>query len=159
MKVFLLVCCVLFLGLPSRADDLPLTSGIDRTTFDTTVAPGTDFFEYVNGNWNKQNPIPPEYSRWGAFMKLRDDNLTALRMLLEDLNKPGVELDENQRKLRDFYATSIDDAKLDSQGSEPLRDELEAIAQDRHPREAAGGDRASARHGCRGVVCRRCRSG
>ena len=51
----------------SRATDNTLKSGIDRSNFDTSVKPGNDFFEYVNGEWNKRNPIPPEYSRWAHF--------------------------------------------------------------------------------------------
>ena len=49
------------------AAEVELKSGIDRSTFDTAVKPGDDFFQYVNGEWIKRNPIPPEYSRWGAF--------------------------------------------------------------------------------------------
>src|SRR5262245_51253435 len=71
-----------------------LASGIDRSGFDTSVRPGDNFFQYVNGNWVKENPIPAEYSRWGAFPKLRDDNLIALREILDDLTKrPASGLD------------------------------------------------------------------
>jgi putative endopeptidase len=93
-----------------------------------SVSPGADFFQYVNGTWIKENPIPPEYSRWGAFPKLRDDNLVALRELVEGLNKAGLKIDSDARKLRDFYLTSMDEKKLDSQGIEPLREEMDAIA-------------------------------
>ena len=65
----------------------PLAAGFDRSNFDSSIKPGEDFFQYVNGNWVKQNPIPAEYSRWGMFMKLRDDNLIAQRQILEDLDK------------------------------------------------------------------------
>src|SRR5215213_10118391 len=68
------------------AAEVVLKSGIDRSTFDLPVTPGDDFFQYVNGNWIKRNPIPPEYSRWGAFFKLRDDNLTYLNNILQELS-------------------------------------------------------------------------
>src|SRR5262245_50875591 len=61
------------IGLPvvALAADKPAAeSGIDRAGFDTSVKPGDNFFQYVNGNWIKENPIPAEYSRWGAFPKL-----------------------------------------------------------------------------------------
>ena len=56
---------------PGRADaaEPTLKSGIDRATFDTAVKPGDNFFQYVNGAWVKNNPIPAEYSRWGVFYK------------------------------------------------------------------------------------------
>ena len=79
----------------SRDTDVALKSGIDRSAFDLSVKPGDDFFQYVNGNWIKHNPIPPEYSRWGAFPKLRDDNLVALHEILDDLPK---QTDSSQRR-------------------------------------------------------------
>ena len=103
-------------------------SGIDRANFDTSVRPNDDFFQYVNGSWVENNPIPPEYSRWGAFGKLRDDNLIALRQIVEDLQKQSGPLDDNRRKIRDFYATAMDQAKLDQEGAKPLAPELEKIA-------------------------------
>jgi putative endopeptidase len=107
----------------SRAAAPTLKSGIDRKTFDMSVKPGDDFFQYVNGQWIKENPIPPEYSRWGAFPKLRDDNLIALREILEGLEKVPASLDENRRKLRDFYQTAMNEKKVQQLGSSPL-DEL-----------------------------------
>jgi putative endopeptidase len=105
-------------------------SGIERANFDLDVKPGDDFYQYVNGKWIKANPIPAEYSRWGAFMKLGDDNRLILRKLVEDLsNKPASALDENSRKLRDFYRTAMDEAKLQSQGAAPLADELKRIGE------------------------------
>jgi len=110
------------------AAESTLPSGIDRSNFDTSVRPNDDFFQFVNGNWVKNNPIPPEYSRWGAFGKLHDDNLIALREIVENLQKQAALLDENRRKIRDFYATAMDQTKLDQQGAKPLAPELEKIA-------------------------------
>jgi putative endopeptidase len=80
-----------------RAADAALKSGIDRSTFDIAVKPGDDFFQYVNGEWIKRNPIPPEYSRWGAFPKLRDDNLIALRKILDGLAEQPEPLADERR--------------------------------------------------------------
>jgi putative endopeptidase len=127
MKRFPLIVLILCVSCLHAAEPV-LSSGVDRAGFDMSVSPGTDFFQYVNGTWIKENPIPLEYSRWGAFPKLRDDNLIALRELVEGLNKVGLKIGPDARKLRDFYLTSTDEKKLDSQGIEPLREELGAIA-------------------------------
>ena len=105
-----------------------LSSGIDRATFDASVKPGQDFFQYVNGGWIQRNPIPAEYSRWGAFAELHDDNLINLRKIVEDLSKQTDPLDANHRKLRDFYRTAMDETKLEEQGVKPLAGELQKIA-------------------------------
>jgi putative endopeptidase len=104
------------------------SSGIDRSAFDTSIKPGEDFFRYVNGTWIKHNPIPPEYGRWGSFPKLRDDNLLALREILDDLATTDKKLEGNHAKLRDFYRTAMDEARLDQLGVSPLADELARIA-------------------------------
>ena len=104
-------------------------SGIDRANFDESVKPGQDFFLHVNGSWIEHNPIPPQYSRWGAFAKLGDDNLLVLRSILEELPNEKGPLDENRRKLRNFYLTAMDQKIIDEQGITPLNDELKRIAQ------------------------------
>src|SRR5882724_11103910 len=109
------------------AADLVLKSGIDRSTFDLSVKPGDDFFQYVNGSWIKYNPIPPEYSRWGAFPKLRDDNLLALKEILEDLSNQK-ELTPERRKLRDFYHAAMDEKAIERLGDSPLKPALERIS-------------------------------
>ncbi len=112
-----------------------LKSGVDRSTFDTAVKPGDNFFLYVNGTWIKNNPIPPEYSRWGAFPKLRDDNLDYLREILEELTKSSGAQDDDRRKLRDLYLAAMDEAKLEKQGATPLAGDLERIARINSPDE------------------------
>ncbi len=112
-----------------------LASGIDRSTFDMSVKPGDDFYQYVNGEWIKQNPIPAEYSRWGAFPKLRDDNLVALREILEGLETIPASLDENRRKLRDFYQTAMDEDSIEKQGAKPIAAMLKKIDDIKTPDE------------------------
>jgi putative endopeptidase len=97
-----------------------LKSGIDRANFDTSVKPGNNFYEYVNGNWIKQNPIPPEYSRWGAFPKLRDDNLVALHEILKGLSNSSDSLSEEEQKLRNFYRAAMDEKAIEKLGATPL---------------------------------------
>src|SRR2546421_3840315 len=113
----------------------PLKSGIDRANFDTSIKPGQDFFQYVNGNWIKSNPIPAEYSRWGAFPQLRDNNLVALGRILNALLEQSAPLEGNAKKLSAFYMTAMDEAKLEQQGAAPLAAELEKIAAVKTPQE------------------------
>ena len=114
--------------VPSRAEERMLKSGIDRSTFKPAIKPGDNFFLYVNGNWIKHNPIPREYSRWGALPKLRDDNLSALRKLLDGLEKQPSSLDADSRKLGDFYKTAMDEGRLEAAGVTPLKGALDKIA-------------------------------
>jgi predicted metalloendopeptidase len=103
-----------------------LHSGIDRSNFDISIRPGQDFFQYVNGHWIEQNPIPAENSRWGSFPKLRDDNLIALKKIVESL--PSDSADADRQKLRDFYLTAMDEAALEQNGASALASDLGAVA-------------------------------
>jgi putative endopeptidase len=123
------VCMTCVSATFCSAADVPLGSGIDRSTFDTSIKPGDDFFQYVNGEWIKRNPIPPEYSRWGAFSKLRDDNLIALREILDDLTEQSAPLSGERRKLRDFYRTAMDEAAIERHRADPLSDLLKQISE------------------------------
>ncbi len=121
--------CALFLPvLSAPAAEPQLKSGVDPASFDTTVKPGQDFFQYVNGNWIRNNPIPPEYSRWGSFPKLRDDNLVALHQIMDGLAAQSGPLDDDRRKLRDFYLTAMDEAGLERLGAAPLAGYFEKIS-------------------------------
>ena len=51
-----------------------LTSGIDPANLDTTYLPGTDFYMYATGGWQKANPLTAEYSRYGSFDVLQENN-------------------------------------------------------------------------------------
>src|SRR5580658_348386 len=57
---------------------------IDPANMDLTTRPGDNFYQYVNGNWIRNNPVPPSKTRWGSFDELREANLVRLRSLLEE---------------------------------------------------------------------------
>src|ERR1700739_4491315 len=56
---------------------------INLANFDTTVKPGDNFFEYVNGGWLKANPVPASEVRWGSFDIANDTNITRVHKLLD----------------------------------------------------------------------------
>jgi putative endopeptidase len=96
--------------------------------FDTTVKPGNDFFEYVNGTWLKNNPIPASEARWGSFDIANDSNITRVHKILieasADKNKAANSIPQ---KVGDFYAMALDSDKLNKDGISPLKEELANI--------------------------------
>lgn len=96
------------------------TGGIEVSGMDRKTKPQNDFFQFVNGNWIKNNPIPSTESRWGNFNVLNENNLETLRKILEDAAadndaKPGTV----RQKVRDFYRTAMDTVKLEREGITP----------------------------------------
>ena len=104
-----------------------LTSGIDLANLDTTAVPGTDFYEFACGGWMKANPLTAEYSRFGSFDQLAENNNTQLRELIEGVaaqkNAPGSIAD----KIAQMYNSVMDSVSLNKQGIEPIRKDLQRI--------------------------------
>src|SRR5690349_6258253 len=66
-------------------------TGISLDSRNKAVQPCSDFFQYANGNWIKNNPSPAAEVRWGSFNELADRNNAILRKILEDAAKnPGA---------------------------------------------------------------------
>src|SRR5947209_3859358 len=125
--------CVLLLSwllcaVGARAAEPSKKSGLDKAYFDTSVKPGDDFFQYANGKWIKSTQIPAEYSAWGVDEELHEQTMLELRGIVESLSQGPSSSDANRQKIRDFYRTAMDEAKLQRDGAAPLREELEQIA-------------------------------
>ncbi len=101
---------------------------IDPANMDTTVNPGDDFFHYVNGGWIEANPIGDEYSQYGAFTVLIDENRKILNDLVAEVSKQeNVESGSAAQKIRDFYNAGMDSVKIDELGYQPIVSYLERI--------------------------------
>lgn len=101
---------------------------IDSKNMDLSVKPGDDFFNYANGTWMKNTPIPPDLSRYGAFDALIENNNKQLKGLVDELlTQQNLTKGTNKQKISDFFATGMDEAKINSLGYQPVKNELEAI--------------------------------
>ncbi len=101
---------------------------LNAANMDTAVKPGDDFYKFANGNWLKNNPIPAEYSRYGAFEVLEEENYNQLKTIFADASadKNASEGSVNQ-KIRDFYNSGMDTVKIEKNGISPLKSELDQI--------------------------------
>ncbi len=93
---------------------------IDRKNLDESVDPGVDFYRYANGGWIKNNPLPDEFSRYGSFDALAEENNEKLRKLVEEVASKSNEIGTIDQKVGDFYNTGMDSAKIEEEGIKPL---------------------------------------
>ena len=126
-----LVAAIMLAGAGMHASTKPPADagywGFNTANFDKTCKPCDDFYQFAMGGWMKANPIPAEYSTWGTFTQLRDNNLTAMRTILEAAAKANAPAGSNEQKIGVFYASCMDTTAIDAAGLKPIATELAAI--------------------------------
>lgn len=105
-----------------------LASGIDLENLDTTAVAQNDFYQYACGGWMKNNPLTGEYSRFGSFDKLAEDNREQLKgLILELAEKEGKKQGSIEQKIGDLYNLVMDSTRRDAEGIEPIKPILDEI--------------------------------
>jgi putative endopeptidase len=97
------------------------TFGFDTSGMDTTVRPGENFYQYANGTWAKNTPIPADKSNYGMFTKLDDVSKERTRLIIEEAAK-----DQNS-KIGAAYASYLDQAAVEAKGLAPFQPWLNQI--------------------------------
>jgi len=111
------------------AKDKTAVKAFDPDGMDLSVRPGDDFYKYVNGNWQKNNPIPPAYSQWSSFSILFDENFQKLKTIMEEASaQTNAAKGSAVQKIGDFYASGMDTNKINAEGVRGLQEELDLIA-------------------------------
>ena len=98
-------------------------SGIDLANLDSTYLPGTDFYMFATGGWQKAHPLTDEYSRYGSFDVLQENNNKQLRELIEGVAAQQNEKGSVAQKIADLYNSAMDSVALNEHGL----DEMEAF--------------------------------
>ncbi|MES3025330.1 MAG: M13-type metalloendopeptidase [Pseudomonadota bacterium] len=121
---------------PAKAAAQTRVSGIAVEYIDPSVRAQDDFFTYLNGKWLKSTEIPADKSSWGAFAKLADDVQPVLLAIIESSAKaPNKVAGSDAQKIGDYYASFMDEARLEQLGIAPLKGELAHIAALKDKRE------------------------
>lgn len=105
-----------------------MTSGIDLTNLDTTAVQGVDFYQYACGGWMKKHPLTNEYSRFGSFDMLAENNREQLKGLIVEIAAGQNAQGTIGQKIGDIYKLAMDSVKLNADGVTPIQADLEKIA-------------------------------
>lgn len=96
-------------------------SGIDLANLDSTYLPGTDFYMYATGGWQKAHPLTDEYSRYGSFDVLQENNNKQLRELIEGVAAQQNEKGSVAQKIADLYNSAMDSVTLNEHGLDEMQ--------------------------------------
>ena len=95
-------------------------SGIVVDNLDKTTNPTEDFYKFATGGWQKNNPLPAAYSRFGSFDQLQEDNNKRINAILSDLLKKNYKAGTTEYKLSEFYKLSMDSVRRNEVGVRPV---------------------------------------
>ena len=107
-----------------------MTSGIKLENLDTTAVRGTDFYQYACGGWMAAHPLTDEYSRFGSFDFLAENNREQLKGLIAEIAQSEHAQGTVSQKIADLYNLAMDTVKLNAEGMAPIQtayDQLAAI--------------------------------
>ena len=102
-------------------------SGLFDKYFDKNVRPQDDFYEFATGGWQKLNPLPAAYSRFGSFDQLQEDNNKRINSILDELKKKKYAKGTLEQKLSDFYKLALDVDSRNKAGIAPVKPLLDRI--------------------------------
>ena len=113
-------------------------AGLDMSDMDTTVAPGEDFYLYACGGWIKNNPLKAEYSRFGSFDQLAENNREQLKTLVDSLGAQKNEPGSVAQKIADIYNMKMDSVRRNELGAQPVQADIKAIEAIKDKKELSG---------------------
>ena len=103
-------------------------SGLVMSNLDKTVKPADDFYQFATGGWQKNNPLPAAYSRFGSFDLLAENNNKQINGILTELQKKKYKTGTIEKKLSDFYKLALDVDARNKAGIAPVKPMLDEIS-------------------------------
>lgn len=137
-KVMLVSLLMLTAAVPSTGQQQPGTTaaaakprygtwGVDLTAMDRSVRPGDSFWHFVNGSWDKRTEIPADRTNAGVSVLLVEEAERQVRAIVEDLARDPSRGGGAGRQVGDFYASWMDRAAIEANGTAPLKPYLAKI--------------------------------
>ncbi len=114
-----------FVGCKQKTDTTQ--KFIDTSAFDSSVKPGDNFYQFVNGKWLKTAVIPSTESSVGSFLDVYNRTKEHIKGILEEVSKGSNPDGSIEQKVGDFYASGMDSVTIEKRGYEPIKPTLQEI--------------------------------
>ena len=127
MKKLTLIIATALMMTACANDAAEKTPAINPANFDQSIALKDNFYQWATGGWQKNNPLKPEYSRYGSFDVLRENNEIRINELFQAMAKSKAEAGSVEQKISDLYKMGLDEERLNKEGAEPIREAINNI--------------------------------
>ena len=124
---------------PARPDETARIGdwGVNASEISDSVAPGDDFFAFVNAGWLDRAEIPAGFSRFGAFTELSLEAEERVAEIIADAVEADAEPGDPRQQIGALHAAYMDTDRIDALGLDPIREALgQLIALDSHEEAA-----------------------
>ena len=123
-KTVLLMSTLLALAACAPKSSAP---ALDMASLDPSTSPKEDFYQYSTGGWQKNNPLRPEFSRYGSFDALREQAQENLNALFESMTTTNAAMGTVEQKISDLYKMALDSTTRNELGAQPIQKYIEEI--------------------------------
>ena len=135
MKLHTLLALVLvapsLIGRAQSSDDSETEPPVPRFSIsymDRSVDPAKDFYHFADGDWVKNNPVPPDKSRWASFIELAQRNWYLIHEILNSASEDtSGSVHSPKREVGDFFASAMDTNRIEQLGFKPIQGDLKRI--------------------------------
>jgi endothelin-converting enzyme/putative endopeptidase len=96
--------------------------GVEVGDLDRKAEPCDDFYQFANGTWRAENPIPASMPRWSRRWQAGENAKDRLHEILEAAAADrSAGRGSPDQVIGDYYAACMDEAAVNARGIEPIR--------------------------------------
>ncbi len=122
-----LACAASFAVIAGDAPGAPKIPRFSLDYLDRSISPATNFYDFANGQWRKDNPVPADKSRWGGFTELAERNWFSIHEILDETLRANAAPHSPRRQVGDFFVSAMDTNRIEQLGLKPLQGDLKRI--------------------------------
>jgi putative endopeptidase len=121
LRVSPLIVSISVAAFAAHAASPRVLQGIHSEDLDRHVEACTDFYEFANGRWRSENPIPARASRWSRRIAAHDANWHRSQSVLEEVSRRTDWAEGSiEQQVGDHYAACMNEGAVDAAALKPL---------------------------------------